>query len=162
MSATPSTGRIQLALNVTDLDASVRFYTDLFGQGPGKEKEGYANFAIAEPPLKLILVASPEGGTINHLGVEVQGSDDVKATIDRLSNINMPLVVEENVTCCYATQDKAWATAPDGERWEYYAVRSDADAMEPLGSESPLEGDPACCGGANDVAEPTSCCAAAS
>lgn len=130
MSDTPTTGRLQLALNVTDLEASVQFYSDLFGQGPAKRKDGYANFAIAEPPLKLILFAGSEGGTINHLGVEVATSEEVDTAIDRLSAADMPLLIEEKVTCCYATQNKAWATAPDGERWEYYTVIADAETLE--------------------------------
>lgn len=137
--ATPTTGRIQLALNVDDLEASVRFYSDLFGQGPVKERDGYANFAIAEPPLKLILFAGGEGGTINHLGVEVPDSDAVNSAIGRMQGAGLSLDIEEQVTCCYATQNKAWATAPDGERWEYYTVLADAEQPESSGDE------PACC-----------------
>ncbi len=127
---TPTTGRLQLALNVEDLEASKRFYSDLFGTEPVKERDGYVNFAIAEPPLKLILFQSSEGGTINHLGVEVPTSAGVKAAIGRLELTEMELDVEDEVTCCYATQDKVWATAPDGERWEYYTVLSDAEQFE--------------------------------
>lgn len=124
---TPVTGRIQLALNVTDMEASIAFYSDLFGTSPAKVRPGYANFAISEPPLKLILFQSDEGGSINHLGVEVPSAHDVDAAIDRLGNASMDLEIEEKVTCCYATQNKVWATAPDGERWEYYAVLQDAE-----------------------------------
>ncbi|KAA3638767.1 MAG: glyoxalase/bleomycin resistance/dioxygenase family protein [Armatimonadetes bacterium] len=148
--ATPTTGRIQLALNVEDLEASTRFYSELFGTAPVKERDGYVNFAIAEPPLKLILFQGGEGGTINHLGVEVPSSDGVKAAISRLELTGMELDVEDEVTCCYATQDKVWATAPDGERWEYYTVLSDAEQME---SDS-------CCETSSADAEPVkaACC----
>jgi len=126
---TPLTGRLQLALNVEDLEASTRFYSDLFGAEPVKRKDGYVNFAIAEPPLKLILFEGVEGGTINHLGVEVPSSADVQTTIARLEKTEMLTDVENNVSCCYATQDKVWVTAPDGEKWEYYAVLADTDQL---------------------------------
>jgi catechol 2,3-dioxygenase-like lactoylglutathione lyase family enzyme len=156
--STPATGRVQLALNVTDLESSVRFYSDLFGTAPVKRKPGYANFAIAEPPLKLILFQSDQGGTINHLGVEVPTSGDVEATIERLGTTEMHLDIEQEVTCCYATQDKVWATAPDGERWEYYTVLKDADRLDSdtpscectdaactCGTSAPVGAAPACC-----------------
>jgi catechol 2,3-dioxygenase-like lactoylglutathione lyase family enzyme len=126
---TPLSGRLQLALNVKDLEASTKFYSELFGTEPVKRKDGYVNFAIAEPPLKLILFQGSEGGTINHLGVEVATADDVDVAITRLEETSMLLDVEDNVTCCYATQDKVWVTAPDGERWEYYTVLADAEQM---------------------------------
>jgi catechol 2,3-dioxygenase-like lactoylglutathione lyase family enzyme len=129
VSHTPASGRIQLALNVEDLEASARFYADLFGVEPTKTKPGYVNFAIAEPPLKLILFEGGKGGTINHLGVEVATSQHVADAIDRLEGAEMAIEVEEKVTCCYASQDKVWATAPDGEKWEYYTVLSDVDEL---------------------------------
>ena len=138
---TPSTGRIQLALNVEDLDASERFYAELFGVEPVKRRPGYVNFAIAEPPLKLILFDGGAGGTINHLGVEVATSEDVSDAIERLEGSEIAIEVEEKVTCCYASQDKVWATAPDGEKWEYYAVLADVD--EPM--EASSESGQACC-----------------
>lgn len=141
-SRTPSSGRVQLALNVEDLEASARFYTDLFGVEPTKIKPGYVNFAIAEPPLKLILFEGGKGGTINHLGVEVATSMHVADAIDRLENAEMAIEVEEKVTCCYASQDKVWTTAPDGEKWEYYTVLSDADAL--AADQSPTTASPCC------------------
>ena len=124
----PATGRVQLALNVTDIDDAVSFYSKLFGTAPAKRREGYANFAIDEPPLKLVLIESLEGGTINHLGVEVGGTDDVAAAARRLQAVGVATAEEASVACCYALQDKVWATGPDGERWEYYAVLADTDA----------------------------------
>jgi catechol 2,3-dioxygenase-like lactoylglutathione lyase family enzyme len=129
VAGTPTSGRVQLALNVQDLEASERFYADLFGVEPVKRKPGYVNFAISEPPLKLILFESREGGTINHLGVEVATSQHVSAAIDRLEDGEIAIEVEKNVTCCYASQDKVWATAPDGEKWEYYTVIADVDEL---------------------------------
>lgn len=127
---TPATGRVQLALNVEDLEASERFYADLFGVEPIKRKPGYVNFAIAQPPLKLILFQGGDGGTINHLGIEVPSSKDVSDAIERLEDADMDVEIEEKVTCCYASQDKVWATAPDGEKWEYYTVLADVDRLE--------------------------------
>jgi catechol 2,3-dioxygenase-like lactoylglutathione lyase family enzyme len=129
--ATPSPGRLQLALNVEDLEASERFYTNLFGVGPVKKKPGYVNFAIAEPPLKLILFEGDTGGTINHLGVEVATSERVSDAIGRLEEAEMEIEIEEQVTCCYASQDKVWTTGPDGEKWEYYTVLADVDENTP-------------------------------
>jgi catechol 2,3-dioxygenase-like lactoylglutathione lyase family enzyme len=125
--AAPASGRVQLALNVEDLEASERFYSDLFGVEPAKRKPGYVNFAIAEPPLKLILFEGGEGGTINHLGIEVPTSAHVADAIDRLEDAEMAIEVETQVTCCYASQDKVWATGPDGEKWEYYTVLADVE-----------------------------------
>lgn len=117
--------RTQLALNVDDLDASIAFYTNLFGVGPAKIKPGYANFAVADPPLKLVLLENPgHGGTLNHLGVEVESSGDVHAEIARFSAAGMFTEEEIGATCCFATQDKVWVTAPGGERWEVYTVLS--------------------------------------
>jgi catechol 2,3-dioxygenase-like lactoylglutathione lyase family enzyme len=126
----PATGRVQLALNVTDIDDAVDFYSKLFGTVPAKRRNGYANFAIDEPPLKLVLIEGVEGGTINHLGVEVGGTDAVSAAAGRLQALGVTTEEEASVACCYALQDKVWATGPDGERWEYYAVLADTDAME--------------------------------
>lgn len=115
--------RIQLALNVDDLDEAVSFYSKLFNTAPAKLKDGYANFAIAEPPLKLVLLHNPgKGGTLNHLGMEVESSDQVHAEIARLAGEG--LVTEEQIgtTCCFATQDKVWVSGPGGERWEVYTV----------------------------------------
>ncbi|NHZ70045.1 MAG: glyoxalase/bleomycin resistance/dioxygenase family protein [Proteobacteria bacterium] len=118
----PTTGRVQLALNVTDLESSVDFYTKLLGVPPAKRKPGYANFAVAIPPLKLVLFESEDGGTINHLGVEVPDTSAVDQAIERLEKADVATDTEADVSCCYARQDKVWATGPDGERWEYYTV----------------------------------------
>lgn len=108
--------RVQLALNVDNLDEAVRFYSKLFNTEPSKLKDGYANFAITEPPLKLVLLENPgSGGTINHLGVEVESSDTVHSEIARLSGEGLFTDEEIGTTCCFATQDKVWVTGPAGK-----------------------------------------------
>ena len=121
-------GRVQLALNVNDLEESVAFYTKLFGIGPAKVRPGYANFAVADPPLKLILMEIPgQGGSLNHLGVEVSSADVVDAEQARLAEVGLASVDERGTTCCYARQDKFWVQgAPNGERWEIYTVLEDS------------------------------------
>jgi catechol 2,3-dioxygenase-like lactoylglutathione lyase family enzyme len=121
-------GRVQLALNVNDLEESISFYTKLFGTGPAKVRPGYANFAVAEPPLKLVLLENPgQGGTLNHLGVEVADTGTVEAEQGRLAAAGLAAVEERDATCCYAKQDKFWVKgSPDGERWEIYAVLADS------------------------------------
>ncbi len=122
--------RAQLALNVDDLDEAIGFYSKLFNTTPAKVKPGYANFAVAEPPLKLVLIENPgHGGTLNHLGVEVESSETVHAEIARLSDEAMFTEEEIGTTCCFAEQDKVWVTAPDGERWEVYTVLADSDTF---------------------------------
>jgi catechol 2,3-dioxygenase-like lactoylglutathione lyase family enzyme len=120
--------RVQLALNVNDIDEAVAFYTALFGTGPAKRRPGYANFAVAEPPLKLVLLENPgQGGTLNHLGVEVADAETVDAEQARLAQAGLAAVDERDTTCCYARQDKFWVTgAPGGERWEIYTVLADS------------------------------------
>jgi len=120
--------RVQLALNVDDLAESIAFYSKLFGTEPAKQRPGYANFAIAEPPLKLILLENPgQGGTLNHLGVEVADADAVDAEQARLADAGLASVDERDTTCCYARQDKFWVKgAPSGERWEIYTVLQDS------------------------------------
>ena len=120
--------RVQLALNVKDIDEAVGFYAKLFGTGPAKRRPGYANFAIAEPPLKLVLLENPgHGGTLNHLGVEVADAGAVDAEQARLAEAGLAAVDERDTTCCYARQDKFWVVgAPGGERWEIYAVLQDS------------------------------------
>ena len=122
------TGRVQLALNVNDLAESVAFYTKLFGTEPAKVRPGYANFAIAEPPLKLVLLENPgQGGSLNHLGVEVADTGAVEAEQTRLAEAGLAVIEERDTTCCYARQDKFWVTgAPNGERWEIYTVLQDS------------------------------------
>ena len=123
--------RIQLALNVDDLAASTAFYSRLFGVAPAKTRPGYANFAVAEPPLKLVLIENPgQGGSINHLGVEVADTDAVDAVQARLAGTGLASVDERDTTCCYARQDKFWVEgAPDGERWEVYTVLEDSETF---------------------------------
>jgi catechol 2,3-dioxygenase-like lactoylglutathione lyase family enzyme len=120
--------RLQLALNVDDLDQSVDFYSRLFGVQPAKTRPGYANFAIAEPPLKLVLIENAgHGGSLNHLGVEVEDADTVDAIQSRLSADGLASIDERDTTCCYAKQDKFWvADTPDGEAWEVYTVLADS------------------------------------
>ena len=132
--------RIQLALNVDDLEASIAFYSTLFDTEPAKTKPGYANFAVAEPPLKLVLIENPgHGGSINHLGVEVADTDEVDATQSRLAARGLASRDERDTTCCYARQDKFWVEGtPHGEQWEVYTVLEDAEQMvcEPTAADS--------------------------
>jgi lactoylglutathione lyase len=122
--------RIQLALNVDNVDAAIAFYSKLFNTEPAKVKPGYANFAVTEPPLKLVLVEnSGHGGTVNHLGVEVATSETVHTEIARLGEAGLFTDEEINTTCCFATQDKVWVTGPDGERWEVYTVLGDSETF---------------------------------
>jgi catechol 2,3-dioxygenase-like lactoylglutathione lyase family enzyme len=124
--------RVQLALNVDDLDEAITFYSKLFNTEPAKVKPGYANFAITDPPLKLVLLENPgHGSTLNHLGVEVASSDTVTAEITRLTGQDLFTEEEINTTCCFASQDKVWVTAPDGEKWEVYTVLADSDTFGP-------------------------------
>jgi catechol 2,3-dioxygenase-like lactoylglutathione lyase family enzyme len=158
--------RAQLALNVDDLDESIAFYSKLFNTSPAKIKPGYANFAITEPPLKLVLIENPgRGGSLNHLGVEVDSSDSVHAEIARLSGAGMFTEEETGTTCCFATQDKVWVTGPAGEKWEVYTVLADSETFgsspRHLAEGGDAEGG-VCCGGAasEDSDEPasSSCC----
>ncbi|MGV0779449.1 ArsI/CadI family heavy metal resistance metalloenzyme [Mycolicibacterium sp. XJ775] len=132
--------RAQLALNVDDLDEAITFYSKLFDTAPAKVKPGYANFAIAAPPLKLVLIENPgHGGTLNHLGVEVESSDEVHAEIARLTNEGLFTEEEIGTTCCFATQDKVWVTGPAGEKWEVYTVLADSESF---GANSPALNSP--------------------
>ena len=153
--------RIQLALNVDDLDEAVTFYTKLFNTEPAKLKAGYANFVIAEPPLKLVLLENPgQGGTINHLGVEVESSETVHAEIARLAGEGLFTDEEIGTTCCFAKQDKVWVTGPAGEKWEVYTVLADSETFGsgPLRGDADAEGD-LCCGATARDGEPAaSCC----
>src|SRR5262245_8184578 len=119
--------RLQLALNVADIDAAVDFYSTLFDTLPAKRRPGYANFAVADPPLKLVLFENAAAtGTLNHVGVERESMAEVEAEADRLEAAGLTLDVEGDVVCCYARQDKHWVTGPDGQRWENYVVLADA------------------------------------
>ncbi len=132
--------RVQLALNVSDLDAAIDFYSKLFGTTPAKIRPGYANFAIVEPPLKLVLIeGAGEPGSINHLGVEVATTAEVQKATLALAAKGLATDIEEQTTCCFAVQDKVWVDGPDAERWEVYTVLADADGAEALG------GDERCC-----------------
>lgn len=124
-------GRVQLALNVENLDEAIGFYSKLFNATPAKTRPGYANFAIAEPPLKLVLLEKPgHGGSLNHLGVEVESTDLVDAEQRRLAESGLASVDERGTECCYAKQDKFWVTgSPSGERWEIYTVLADSAVM---------------------------------
>ena len=145
--------RVQLALNVSDVGEAIAFYTKLFGTGPAKVRPGYANFAITEPPLKLVLIEGHgEPGSLNHLGVEVGSADEVGAAQQRLAATGLPTVTEDAVTCCHALQDKVWVDGPDREPWEIYTVLADADAD----ADTTILADDLCCGDAPETA--SRCC----
>ncbi|MEN3537509.1 ArsI/CadI family heavy metal resistance metalloenzyme [Microbispora sp. ZYX-F-249] len=149
--------RVQLALRVADLEGSIAFYSKLFGVEPAKRRPGYANFAIAEPPLKLVLLEGEEGEPtrMDHLGVEVDDSAQVTAATERLKEAGLATFEENDTTCCYALQDKVWVHGPGGEPWEVYVVKADADTLT-------KQNDSVCCT-TDDEAEETasaskSCC----
>ncbi len=124
--------RVQLALNVVNLDEAVEFYSKLFDAKVNKRKSGYANFAIERPPLKLVLFENPDADErLNHLGVEVFDDANVHAATDRLKAAGLAAAVEDQQTCCYATQNKVWALDPQGTRWEWYRVIEDAEGFGP-------------------------------
>ncbi len=140
--------RVQLAINVDDIDQAVAFYSELFAVEPHKRRPGYANFAISEPPLKLVLIENAgHGGSLNHLGVEVASSAEVAAATQRLSESGLASAVEDATTCCYAVQDKVWATGPGGERWEVYTILDDAPATSSTQQSASgcCTDDPTCC-----------------
>lgn len=137
--------RVQLALNVRNIDDAVETYRKLFGTEPAKRRPGYANFAIEDPPLKLVLIeGAGEPGTLNHLGVEVGSTGEVVTEAARLERAGFTLRHEPGVTCCYATQDKFWVTGPDAREWEVYTVLADAEQFAPT---PPTESTATCCGG---------------
>jgi catechol 2,3-dioxygenase-like lactoylglutathione lyase family enzyme len=139
--------RVQLALRVADLEGSIAFYSKLFGAQPAKRRPGYANFAIAEPPLKLVLIEGTPGEPtrMDHLGVEVETPAEVAAATARLTADGLPTRTEENTACCYAVQDKVWVTGPGDEPWEVYTVKGDAETLD-------KQADSPCCAPANDAA----------
>ena len=157
--------RVQLALNVDDLEGAVDFYSKLFDTTPAKLRPGYANFALDNPPLKLVLFEQPgKGGTINHLGVEVETAELVGAAQQRLATQGMATATEEGVACCYARQDKVWVDGPSGEPWEIYTVLADVEMPGgQLRTVDPETGD-VCCAVATDdtegagVAASSACC----
>jgi catechol 2,3-dioxygenase-like lactoylglutathione lyase family enzyme len=152
--------RVQLALRVADLEASVAFYSKLFAAEPAKRRPGYANFAIAEPPLKLVLIegAPGEPTRMDHLGVEVETTEEVTAAASRLAAEGLATATEQDTACCYAVQDKVWATGPGAEPWEVYVVKGDADTLAKAASS-------ACCSpgapadaGQQPTGTATACC----
>jgi catechol 2,3-dioxygenase-like lactoylglutathione lyase family enzyme len=147
--------RVQLALNVDDVEEAVAFYSRLFRAEPAKRRPGYANFALDEPALKLVLIENPgAGGSLNHLGVEVGTAAEVVDATRRLAAAGLPTRVEDGTTCCYALQDKVWVTGPGGERWEVYTVLADAaDTADKQGEVTTMDDccEPSCC-------ESASCC----
>jgi len=141
--------RIQLALNVRDLDEAVAYYEKLFGTAPNKRKPGYANFALDRPPLKLVLFEAPDAPErLNHLGVELDDAAQVDEAIARLQTAGIAGEIEVDRTCCYARQDKVWSTDPQGARWEFYRVRADAEHFaDPASAAAPPAASGAgCCG----------------
>ncbi len=138
--------RVQLALNVADLGAAIDFYRTLFKTDPAKVRPGYANFAIDDPPLKLVLIeGAGDGGSLNHLGVEVADSATVVDATRRLHGDGLDIAVEDGVECCYALQDKVWVHGPDGEPWEIYTVLADAE-MPPGQLRVTVQDGSTCCG----------------
>jgi catechol 2,3-dioxygenase-like lactoylglutathione lyase family enzyme len=157
--------RVQLALNVDDIDQAVAFYSKLFAAEPAKRRPGYANFAIAEPPLKLVLLENPgQGGSLNHRGVEVGSTDEVVAATRRFMTEGLETRIEDGTTCCYALQDKVWVTGPGGEPWEVYTVLADSGAELEGKTRADVEATPAapgasdteCCGTTESAASTTS------
>ncbi|WP_406187060.1 ArsI/CadI family heavy metal resistance metalloenzyme [Streptomyces sp. NBC_01006] len=136
--------RVQLALRVADLEGSIAFYSKLFNAEPAKRREGYANFAITEPPLKLVLIEGEAGEPtrLDHLGVEVASTEDVDAATERLKEAGLATFEENDTSCCYALQDKVWVTGPGKEPWEVYVVKADADHLGKSADGVPQ----ACCG----------------
>ena len=150
--------RVQLALRVGDLAGSIDFYTKLFGTEPAKLRPGYANFAVAEPPLKLVLLEGEPGQAtvLDHLGVEVETPSQVDAATRRLAGEGMETRAEENTTCCYAVQDKVWVHGPGEEPWEVYTVKGDSQTFGGTAMAS------TCCqpdSAAGEAAQPEGCCA---
>jgi hypothetical protein len=147
--------RVQLALNVHDIDSAVEFYATLFDTPPAKRRPGYANFSIAEPPLKLVLIENPsETGTLNHLGVERESTQEVQAQADRLEAAGLDLRVEGDVVCCYARQDKHWVDGPDGQSWENYVVLADSQPElegRATADLEPVQATGGCCGTREDT-----------
>jgi hypothetical protein len=148
---------VQLALNVSNLDAAVEFYSKLFDAVPAKLRPGYANFAIVEPPLKLVLIEGHgEPGTLNHLGVEVASREEVSDAQQRLARRGLDTATEDEVACCYALQDKVWVDGPDREPWEVYTVLADAEMTPGELRTVASRDDGVCCAAAPETA--ARCC----
>ncbi|WP_431967928.1 ArsI/CadI family heavy metal resistance metalloenzyme [Actinacidiphila sp. bgisy160] len=143
--------RVQLALRVADLEGSIAFYSKLFGVEPAKLRPGYANFVITEPPLKLVLLEGEDGldTRLDHLGVEVESTEQVTAATHRLKEAGLATFEENDTSCCYALQDKVWVTGPGKEPWEVYVVKAEADTLS-----KDAAGAPAACCGSHGQAEP--------
>ena len=142
--------RVQLAINVTDIEKAIAFYTRLFDTAPAKVKPGYANFAIADPPLKLVLFEGPTGATLNHLGVEVETAEEVALAERRLSGSGLETTGVEDTVCCYAEKTETWLADPDGARWEWYVKSGDAGQLDkkvagPRPSRAAIDGRSATC-----------------
>ncbi|MFF7992560.1 ArsI/CadI family heavy metal resistance metalloenzyme [Kitasatospora xanthocidica] len=149
--------RVQLALRVADLEGSIAFYSKLFGTEPAKRRPGYANFALTEPPLKLVLIegGSGEDTRLDHLGVEVDGTEQVTAATTRLNDAGLATFEENDTSCCYALQDKVWVTGPGKEPWEVYVVKADADTLGKSADGTPGT----CCTGSEQAGAPVSAAA---
>ncbi|MFB7931940.1 ArsI/CadI family heavy metal resistance metalloenzyme [Streptomyces sp. NPDC056039] len=152
--------RAQLALRVSDLEASITFYSKLFGTEPAKLREGYANFAITEPPLKLVLIEGRPGEEtrLDHLGVEVESTDQVDAATTRLKDAGLATFEENDTSCCYALQDKVWVHGPGKEPWEVYVVKADADNLG-RSADPDAAGDACCTGQTTEEAPAVAGCA---
>ncbi|MGV9694440.1 ArsI/CadI family heavy metal resistance metalloenzyme [Streptomyces sp. NPDC003470] len=152
--------RAQLALRVPDLEASITFYSKLFGTGPAKRREGYANFAVTEPPLKLVLIEGEPGEDtrLDHLGIEVEATDQVTAATTRLKEAGLATFEENDTSCCYALQDKVWVHGPGKEPWQVYVVKADADTLGKR-ADPHATGDGCCTGRAAEEAPTTAGCA---
>ena len=139
--------RLQLALNVSDLDAAIDFYSRMFDAVPAKTKPGYANFAIADPPLKLVLFERHDAADVdgfahlNHLGVETEASSDVVAAESRLTEKGLATTGVDDAVCCFAEKTETWVTSPDGARWEWYVKTGDAEQLE----HAPVASHSSCC-----------------
>lgn len=135
--------RLQLALNVTNLEKAIDFYSRMFATPPAKVKPGYANFAIADPPLKLVLFEGPEGATINHLGVEVEAVRQVRAAEGRLRESGLETTGVDETVCCYAEKTETWVSDPDGARWEWYVKSGDAEQLQNvvIAADAPVSGE---------------------
>jgi catechol 2,3-dioxygenase-like lactoylglutathione lyase family enzyme len=146
--------RVQLALNVTKLDAAIDFYSKLFNTEPAKRKPGYANFEIADPPLKLVLLESSEGGTLNHLGVETETAAEVVAAEARLTDTGLATTGVDETVCCFAEKVETWVNDPDGAPWEWYVKTADSD--DPAGVELDEATGAACCTTPTSTSAPVS------
>lgn len=153
--------RVQLALRVSDLEGSVAFYSTLFGVEPAKRRPGYANFAITEPPLKLVLLEgeADQPTVMNHLGVEVETTEQVAAATERFTDAGLVTFEQNDTSCCYALQDKVWVQGPGQEPWEVYVVKADSDTMGTSATQAPPVnvccGTTACCTPGERAVDPT-------